>query len=110
MNIDPTNTICTVIVTVNGEPSDMEFVVGHASGGLNRFSEYEGFIAGATHVSEDGGKVVQYLQWESRKAHETCMNDPVWAEDPSSRRFMELMDSGAIVVDVRTYDIAALTD
>jgi hypothetical protein len=107
--IDPSNTGCTVIVTVDGKPIDMEFVVQHASNGLDRFSQFDGFIAGATHVSDDGNRIIQYLQWDSKEAHETCMNDPAWNEDDSSRRFIRIMQSGAIKVDVRTYNIAAIS-
>ena len=73
MLIDQSATICTVIVTVDGEAEDLEFVAGHASEGLEQFSQFEGFIAGATHISEDGERVIQYLQWESEEAHEACM-------------------------------------
>ena len=76
MIIDPSNTECTVIVTVDGKLADMEFVIQHTSNGLNRFSQFDGFISGATHVSDDGNRVVQYLQWDSKEAHEACMNDP----------------------------------
>jgi len=110
MIIDPAKSICTVIVTVEAEGAEMEFVVDHASEGLALFSDFDGFIAGATHVSEDGEKVVQYLQWESSEAHAACMNDPEWAQHPSSRRFMQLMEAGDILVDVRLYDIAAMED
>ena len=107
MLIDQSATICTVIVTVDGEAEDLEFVAGHASEGLEQFSQFDGFIAGATHISEDGERVIQYLQWESEEAHEACMEDPSWAEDESSQKFMELMESGDITVDVRIYDIVA---
>jgi hypothetical protein len=107
--IDPSNTGCTVIVTMDGKPIDMEFVIQHAANGLDRFSQFDDFIAGATHVSDDGNRVVQYLQWNSKKAHEACMNDPGWTTDESSKRFIELMQSYTIKVDVRTYRIAAIT-
>lgn len=107
MNIDPTKDICTVIVTVDGEIDDMEFVVDHATEGLETFSDFDGFIAGATHVSDDGERVVQYLQWDSKEDHEACMNDPSWAEDETTVRFLELMESGDITVDIRIYDVVA---
>lgn len=107
MHIDPFRNICTVIVTVDGEDNEMRFVVNHASAGLDRFSSFAGFMAGATHLSEDGKRVIQYLQWESRETHEACMNHPSWDENESSKRFVEMMESGTIRVDVRIYDIVS---
>ena len=107
MHIDPSRNICTVIVTVDGKVDEMTFVVNHASAGLDQFSSFAGFIAGATHLSDDGKRVIQYLQWESREAHEACMNHSSWNEDESSKRFIGMMESGTIRVDVRTYDIVS---
>ena len=107
MNIDPSKDLCTVIVTMDGEIDDMEFVIDHATEGLDIFSEFDGFIAGTTHVSDDGERVIQYLQWDSKKDHEACMNDPSWNEDEPSIRFLELMEAGVITVDVRIYDVVA---
>ncbi len=77
----------------------------HARRGLRRFAEFDGFVGGATHVSADGGRIVQYLQWRSEEDHLACMNDPSWADLPSSQRFMELVESGRATMDVRTYDV-----
>ena len=107
MHIDPSRSICTVIVTVDGEDEEMRFVVNHASAGLDRFSSFPGFIAGATHLSEDGRRVIQYLQWESKETYEACLNNPSWDEDESAKRFVALMESGAIRVDVRIYNIVS---
>jgi len=92
-----------VIVTVDAEASVMENLESHAAEGLSRFAEFPGFISGALHRSADGKRLVNYLQWESEAAHLACMNDPRWENEPSARRFMDMMMSGEAKVDVRTY-------
>jgi hypothetical protein len=54
--------------------------------------------------------MVQYLQWQSEEAHEACMNDPSWDEDEESVRFITLMRSGEIKVDVGVYEVIAQAD
>lgn len=63
MLVDDANTGCTVIVTVDGEMKDIESVIDHASEGLSKFNEFDGFIAGATHISNGRNRIIQYLQW-----------------------------------------------
>jgi hypothetical protein len=105
MRIDPKNTNCTVIVTVDGDSQAISSVTDHASSGLDRFAAFPGYIAGATHLSEDGSRIIQYLQWQSKEAHEACMNDPSWDDDEGSRHFIELMGTGAIKVSVGVFDV-----
>ena len=107
MVVDSSNSNCTVIVTVEGEVKDIESVLDHASSGLARFGEFDGFIAGATHVSDERNRIVQYLQWTNKKAHEDCMNDSSWEQLESSQHFMELMKNGVIKVNVQTFKVVA---
>ncbi|RLW69671.1 MAG: hypothetical protein B6D68_01785 [spirochete symbiont of Stewartia floridana] len=99
--------ICTVIVTVDAPAetiSEMEF---HARDGLVRFKEYKGFVSGALHKSTDGKRLIQYLQWETEADHLACMNDPRWDDRPSTRRFMEHVESGGAQTDVRVYEVVS---
>ncbi len=95
--------LCTVIVTVDAEPAEMENLAAHASAGLEAFRSYPGFVSGALHVSQDGGRIVQYLQWATEADYRACVDDPSWDDRASTRRFMERVESGAARVDVRTY-------
>jgi len=97
--------LCTVIVTVDADPALMEELEAHARDGLPQFAEFSGFISGTLHKSEDGGRLINYLQWESAADHQACMNDPRWDSLPSAQRFRELMESGEARVDVRTFEV-----
>lgn len=107
MEINRNQEFCTVVVIVQGKAEDIAEVRDHAAQGPELFSGFDGFIAGATHMSEDGGRIIQYLQWRSKADHEACMAHPSWNEQESSRRFMEKMRGGALQVDVGIYDVIA---
>ena len=102
--------ICTVIVTVDAEPEFMPELKAHARDGLFRFKEFRGFISGALHESPDGRRLVQYLQWETAADHLACINHPQWDDLPSTRRFMELVETGQARMDVRTYSVVSVAD
>jgi hypothetical protein len=108
--IHPDSSLCTVIVTVDAPSRVLPELERHAKDGLRRFRDFEGFIGGALHRSDDGTRLVQYLQWRSEQDHLACMNDPRWDAEPSARRFMELAQEGTATVDVRTYDVVAAED
>jgi hypothetical protein len=105
--IDADAQVCTVIVTVDAEAGVLAEMEAHAREGLSRFAEFEGFLGGATHRSADGTRLVQYLRWQTEAHHLACMNDSRWDDLPSSRRFMELVQSGRASVDVRVYEVVA---
>ena len=96
---------CTVIVTVDADPGIMADLESHARKGLELFAKRKGFISEALHKSTDGGRLVQYLQWETEKDHLECLNDPKWDAIPSTQRFMELVRSGQAKIDVRVYNV-----
>ena len=85
----------------------MTDLVAHARFGLDRFPESEGFIGGALHVSDDGTRLVQYLQWVSQALYEAARDDPKWDEAPSTRRFAEHVASGRASIDARIYVVVA---
>lgn len=99
--------LCTVIVTVEADPALMPELEAHARDGLTRFPAFAGFVGGALHRSADGGRLVQYLQWEREEDHLACIHAPVWEAQASSRRFLELVGSGRASLDVRTYTVVA---
>ena len=102
--------ICTVIVTVDADPEIVPELEEHARDGLDRFARLRGFISGALHKSDDGGRLVQYLQWKTVDDHLACVHHPQWDDLPSTRRFMELVGSGRATMDVRTYRVVASAD
>ena len=96
-------------MTVDADQKVMPELEAHACDGLTRFAELNGFVSGALHKRDDGGRLVQYLQWETEADHLACMNDPRWDKIPSTRRFMELIESGQARIDVRSYAVIAAT-
>jgi len=99
--------LCTVIVTVDADADVLLTLEEHARAGLGWFAAYEGFIGGALHKSADGTRLVQYLQWKREEHYLACMNDPKWEENPSTRRFMALVEAGRARVDARVYEVVS---
>ena len=99
--------VCTVIVTLDAEREDMGDLLSHARMGLERFAEWEGFVAGALHLSQDGTRLVQYLQWASEEVYVRCRDAPVWEHLSSTRRFMAHVDAGRARVDARVFSVLA---
>ena len=94
-------------MTVDANPAIMPELEAHARYGLARFGDFRGFVSGACHRSADGARLVQYLQWETEADHRACVKYPQWDEIPSTRRFMELVDSDQVEIDVPVYDVIA---
>lgn len=99
--------VCTVVVTVDTTKDVMGDLVEHARLGLDRFSDCDGFVGGALHVSDDGTRLVQYLQWESEAAYIACRDDPRWDEIASTDQFATHVASGRAQIDARTYSVVA---
>ena len=78
--IEKDGDICTIIVTVDAAPELLSVLSEHARLGLERFPEFPGFLGGALHLSEDQGRIVQYLQWASESEYRACIDDPSWDE------------------------------
>lgn len=105
MQIVEAKAACTVVVTVDAPLSEMPALEAHARLGLDRFASYPGFIGGALHRSEDGLRLVQYLQWESEAEYLACRDDPAWDELSSTRAFMRAVSEGRAVVDARIFTV-----
>ena len=108
--IRPDQPLCTVIVTVDAETETMAVLEPHAREGLARFAKLKGLISGALHLSDDGRRLIQYLQWETEADHLACMNDPGWDELPSTKRFLEMVQSGRAKMHVQTYTVIAASE
>ena len=85
--ISASENLCTVIATVDAPGAIMAGPASHAREGLQASSRYPGFVAGALHLSADGGRLIQYLQWASEADHLAWMNDPRWDELSSTKEF-----------------------
>ena len=109
MRIDGKNNVCTVIVTVDGDRQAIAGAAEHASAGLQQFKAFAGFLGGAAHLSSDGRRLVQYLQWRDEASHLACMNDPRWANSQSSRLFMQRVEEGRLKLHVGVYRVTGLT-
>lgn len=99
---------CTVVVTADGRPEVMPDLRSHAAAGLDAFVRYPGFVGGALHVSNDGTRLVQYLQWTDRSAYVAARDDPAWDELESTRVFMDHVAAGRAVVDARVYEVVRI--
>jgi len=107
-HIDSNRQICTVIVTVDAAQEVMPELLEHARVGLDEmFRDCQGFIGGALHVSGDGTKLVQYLQWDSEALYIECRDHPRWNALASTQQFMEHVITGRAKVDARTYTVVA---
>ena len=108
--IEKDGDICTIIVTVDAAQELLSVLSEHARLGLERFPEFPGFLGGALHLSEDQGRIVQYLQWASESEYRACIDDPSWDELPSTRTFMEAIHSGQARLDARVFQVEATSD
>jgi hypothetical protein len=104
------STVCTVIVTVDAAPQILADLVVHAQLGIDRFVDFQGYLGGALHLSEDGGRLVQYLQWASETDYLACINDPVWDELESAKSFLAAVESGAVRLDSRIFEVRAVSE
>lgn len=110
MPVVPTDhSLCTVIVTVDAPQAVMTDLIDHARLGLDRFPDFEGFVGGALHISDDETRLVQYLQFASEPSYEAARDDPTWDEAPSTRLFAEHVAAGRALIDVRVYTVVAHT-
>jgi hypothetical protein len=95
-------------VTVDAEAEILEDMLEHARLGVTTyFNEYGGFIAGALHLSADGTRLVQYLQWESEAAYVRCRDDPQWDDLDSAGRFLDHVTAGRALVDAHLFEVVA---
>ena len=78
--------------------------------GIEMFPSYEGYVGGALHISADGCRLVQYLQWTSEAAYRACVDNPSWDHLPSTRRFFDAVNSGDAKVDARIFRVATVFD
>ena len=99
--------VCTVVVTVDAKASLIPSLREHAENGLEHFPTYPGYLGGALHLSADGTRLVQYLQWRSEAEYVACRDDPRWEESTSTRLFLEASRSGEAKVDARTFTVVA---
>ena len=102
--------VCTVVVTVDAEADVLPDLIAHAAGGLERFGDCEGFVGGALHVSDDGTRLVQYVQWSSEEAYIACRDDPRWDGLASTELFMAHLAAGRALIDARVYRVVASVD
>ena len=99
----------TVIVTVDAAREVLSELSVHARVGLGRFPAYPGYVGGALHVSEDGERMVQYLQWRSEEEFRACVDDPVWESLPSTATFLDAVSSGQAHMDLRSFHVVAVS-
>ena len=106
LTIPPPPGACTVVVTVDlASDAARQAVLAHARLGLRRFGEFEGFLGGALHVSADGRRIVQYLQWASEDLYVACRDAPLWDELPTTAPFFAHVQDGSAKVNAAVVDV-----
>ncbi|MCB1219126.1 MAG: antibiotic biosynthesis monooxygenase [Planctomycetales bacterium] len=75
------NQYVTVISNFQVNPGDQDRLLNHLVDAFSRvISKQPGFIAANFHKSQDGTKVVNYAQWESREDFYAYLEKPMaWA-------------------------------
>jgi heme-degrading monooxygenase HmoA len=97
------NIVFTVMVQLTTSPEDQQFVVDLATEIAPLFGQQPGFISQHLHRSLDGTQVINYLQWRCKEDHEACLKNPAFMM--AGMKFMGLIASGKVKMDVKTYEI-----
>ncbi len=105
LRIGERDDICTVIVTVDAPLELVSDLADHARFGLREFTRFDGFLGGGLHLSQDRGRIVQYLQWGSESEYRACIDDPSWEEHASTQAFMEAVRTGRAKLDARIFAV-----
>ena len=108
-----TRPVCTVIVTVDAIDGAIDNVMGdlveHARAGIEEhFPRFAGYLGGALHVSADGTRLVQYLQWRSADDYVACRDDSSWHAIETTERFAAHARAGHARVDARVFTVVAV--
>lgn len=101
--ISSENNLTTVVVEVGTEPDDQTSVTSMMQGLSPVFARQPGFVSLSLHRSDDGARVMQYIQWQSLEDHFNCMASDDVAK--SGGAFMELLSSGKATMDVKVYEV-----
>lgn len=64
--------LTTLVVVFTVEPPAQDELVSHLVSVAHQHSRHDGFISCSVHRSEDGMRVLEYIQWRS-KAHLRAM-------------------------------------
>ena len=61
-----------------------------------------GFISIAFHQATDSNETMMYWEWESKEAHESCMQSPDWLE--IMKNSAELFQTEGVGFSIETYE------
>jgi heme-degrading monooxygenase HmoA len=101
--ISTENDVTTVVVDVGTEPDDQASVLSMMQGLSPVFARQPGFVSLSLHRSDDGARIMQYIQWKSLEDHFACMASDDVAK--SGAAFMSLLSSGKATMDVKVYEV-----
>lgn len=101
INDDPA--VVTLINTFSCAPEDRERVMGTLQGVGPLATVAPGFVSASIHLSLDGTRIVNYVQWRSAADVEAFVADP---------RLQEALSSldGIAEVDPRLYQVVAVVE
>jgi quinol monooxygenase YgiN len=84
VTISPESKAVTVIVTFNVPPADQEALLQHISTFLDWVREhFPGLLSATLHRSEDGHRIINYAQWESRELYESFIEQTLKRNPPT---------------------------
>lgn len=101
--ISAENDVTTVVVEVSIDPDDQPSVTAMMQRLSPVFARQPGFVSLNLHKSDDGARVMQYIQWQSLEDHYACMASEDVAA--SGGAFMALLSSGKATMDVKVYEV-----
>ena len=101
--IDKDNPITTVMVHVTVDPQEQDTIAAKMVELSPLMAAQPGFVSSHLHKSEDGKKLVQYIQWQTIDDHYACLQNEELAA--AGAGFMELVASGKIAMDVQVYEV-----
>lgn len=98
------NDVFTVMVEFDTTAEHQDEVIAAIRELAGVFPSQPGFVSEHFHRSDDGERVVVYLQWRTEQNHLDCYNNREL--QPLGAPIMQLVQSGKATMNVRTYRVA----
>ncbi len=65
-----------------------------------------GLVSSSVHRSHDGTRVVDYLQWENKAAHDAWRNSTEMHE--AAAELMGLIETGTVGMEMHSYEVVSV--
>lgn len=97
------NQVFTVMCEFSVKPEQQQNLINTIKEGEPRLKALNGFVSRRLHRSMCGAKVVDYLQWKDKEAHEYCLNNI--QHMAHGKNLMSMLESGDISFKIFEYEI-----